>query len=423
MDISEQLRDQLQDALTHLHDPDYQPLDLLCAVMGCDPRNGPVPVQSAIIRAIEDLEPDPSIPRGARVRRVYDVMYHRYMLKLTQEQAAELLNLSVRHLNRVQREAVYALARLLWERHQASEQLAEDRSREKPPQEEALGDQTLDWYSQIRQELASLRASAPGAVSDVEETINGVLELENALVSRRGVRLAVGFVQPGLVGAIHPSVLRQILITAVGRLGRYVSTGQITIFAGLEDGNIKITINGSIVAGERPTESDLIRDILAPEDVSVEVSVDGDHVFLRVKVPSVGGKITVLAVDDNVDMAHFYRRATAGTRYHIVHIAEGQDLLKITEAIAPDIIVLDVMLPDVDGWKLLMHLHENPATRSIPVIICTVVREEELALSLGAALYLPKPVRPREFIQALDRVLSQAPTAATISPANSAATC
>jgi CheY-like chemotaxis protein len=65
------------------------------------------------------------------------------------------------------------------------------------------------------------------------------------------------------------------------------------------------------------------------------------------------------------------------------------------------------MLPDVDGWDLLMHLHEDPTTREIPVIVCSVVREGKLALSLGAALHLPKPVEPCQLIQALDQVLQE----------------
>jgi len=154
--------------------------------------------------------------------------------------------------------------------------------------------------------------------------------------------------------------------------------------------------------------------------VRVEAHVDGDRAFLWVGLPSVG-KITVLVVDDNPDMARFYRRSAEKTSYHIVHTAGGQNLFETIAATAPAVIVLDVMLPDIDGWELLTRLHQDPATRPIPVIVCSVVREEELALSLGAAHYLPKPVRSREFIQALDRVLAQAPARAPKSPASNAA--
>jgi len=104
-------------------------------------------------------------------------------------------------------------------------------------------------------------------------------------------------------------------------------------------------------------------------------------------------------------LVHFYRRYTTGTRYQIVHLAEGQHALETIQEVKPDIIVLDVMLPDIDGWELLADLRQQPAAETLPIIVCSVVRRAELALSLGASLYLPKPVRRRQFIQALGQIL------------------
>jgi CheY-like chemotaxis protein len=115
---------------------------------------------------------------------------------------------------------------------------------------------------------------------------------------------------------------------------------------------------------------------------------------------------TVLVVDDNQDLVHFFRRYTNGTRYRIVHLGEGSHLFETIESSRPDAIILDVMLPDCDGWELLSHLHAHPETTPIPVIVCSVVRQEDLALALGASLYLPKPVRRRQLIQALDTLLT-----------------
>jgi CheY-like chemotaxis protein len=425
MDAFERLEEQLQNTLTHLHDRDLQPSELLCAVMGCDPQNGPVPVQSAIIQEIEDLHPDSDVPRGAHGRRVYDVMYHRYVLKLTLEETAELLGLSVRHLNRLQRDAVHSLARILWERSRAREPLEGDRAESRRMQyagAEMPRAQAADWRSQVDRELVSLTSYAPDVVSDVGDVIDGVLQLKSALTSTDHVSVELGLVHPNMVAAIHPSVLRQILIAALRRLARHTSTAVITIFARLEDGNVKIALTGSIATEDRFTKSDLIRDILTPEGVSVQVHMESNHLFLWIEVASVG-RTTVLVVDDNPDMVRFYRRSTEGTRYHVIHAAQGQHLLETIEVAAPDAIVLDVMLPDVDGWQLLMHLRETHATRAIPVIVCSVVREEDLALSLGAALYLPKPVRRREFIQALDQVLAQALAGAPRSQASNGAAC
>jgi CheY-like chemotaxis protein len=132
---------------------------------------------------------------------------------------------------------------------------------------------------------------------------------------------------------------------------------------------------------------------------------DEAEVVFSVGLPSVS-TIAVLVVDDNVDLVHFLRRYVAGTGYQIVHAPGGQSAWSAIEAYPPDIIVLDVMLPDVDGWALLTRLHEHPATRAIPVVVCSVIREEELAAALGAAVYVPKPVHRQEFINALDKANS-----------------
>jgi CheY-like chemotaxis protein len=217
-------------------------------------------------------------------------------------------------------------------------------------------------------------------------------------------------------------VLQQILISALSRLIRCMGHDMISIYTRLEDGNAKITLTGRITPEERIAAADLVSGIPSSQDVSLEACLDGLQAFVWIEAPSLG-RATVLVVDDNEDMARLYRVATARTRYRIVHTAQGHGLSELVQTTAPDVIVLDVMLPDIDGWRVLMHLRQDPATRDIPVIVCSVVREEELALSLGAASYLAKPVRPREFIRALDRVCPPAAAVASTPPENSAAAC
>jgi CheY-like chemotaxis protein len=411
----EEFEQELREALTHLYDPDYQPSEAFCALVGCDPQGGALAVQTAVIHAIEDLRPPADTPPTAQTRRVFDLLRDRFVLKLTQEETAEYLHVSLSSVQRGQREAMHVLARAIWERGQMQKPSAEKRYQEV---QSPIGEtRRPNWRSQMRQELASLQSVDPNRTTDVAETLHSVLELESALAPGRDVHLEVGYVQPGLVAVAHPSALRQTLITALGRLARHAAPGSITVFARLREGNAKITLRGPIARGHELTKEELIRDILVPEGTTVEASIEGGHAFLWINVPSLG-QITVLAVDDNPDMLQFYRRCTTGTRYRIVHAAGGEEALAKIKASSPDIIVLDVMLPDVDGWKLLMQLHEDPATRATPIIICSVVREDDLARALGAALYLPKPVEPRQFVEALDQVCPQVSTGAPEVPPN-----
>ena len=134
-------------------------------------------------------------------------------------------------------------------------------------------------------------------------------------------------------------------------------------------------------------------------------------------------KDLICIVDDEKRIIDFVRIYLEKEGFTVSSFTDGLEALEGIRASGPELVVLDVMLPDIDGWRLLMRLHEDPAARSIPVIICSVVQEEDLALSLGAARYLPKPVRPREFIQALDQVLPQALAVASRAPASSAEAC
>jgi CheY-like chemotaxis protein len=421
MNNYKEFEQEFQEALRHLYDPDYQPREALCAAVGCDSADGILAVRATILRAIETLAPPPNTPPSTPARQVYDLLYNRFVLRLTQEETAYRLNVSRRTVNRLQHRALHALAGALWRRVQAEERIVGSLAQgsDEPPVKKTPADTPIsDWHSQMQRELDSLQAKAPAAWCDVEEAISSVLSFLSPLASELDIRLEVKSVQPGLIAAIHPVLLHQVLLSALRRFAPYVSGGQVMVYARLEDGNAKVTLTGATTMSDGLDEREFARGIPISKDVSIKVCLDGTQAFVWISVPSMG-KVTVLVVDDNEDMARFFRDSAIGTRYHIVHVAQGRDLLETIEATAPDVIVLDVMLPDIDGWRLLMRLHEDPATRSIPVIICSVVQEEDLALSLGATHYLPKPVRPREFIQALDQVLPLVPAAASISPANS----
>jgi len=410
MDTLEEFEQQLREVLTHLYDPTYFPPDLVWDAMRCSRQQGGEALRAALIRAIDEMKPTAGAPLTARIRRFHTLLSCRYVQHLTQEETAEHLGISPRHLRREQQEAVRVLAHRLWEQRRTDTPASDNRPQAVDVQGagvNALENEVLDWRSQVRRELVSLQKSAPTAIADVGETLQSVVELWSASAARHGVDLEVGHVQPGLCAAIHRSALRQILIAAVGKLTQHMDSGQITLSAERRTGRAGIEVVGRPVATGDAPNSELIREILATHDGSIKIDTDGNQVSFSIVLPSVD-EVTVLVVEDNEDLVHFYRRYTAGTRYRIVHAVQEKCVFEMVESFNPGIIVLDVMLPDVDGWELLAHLREHPATREVPIIVCSVVREKELALDLGAALYLPKPVRRQQFIQALDQVIRRA---------------
>jgi CheY-like chemotaxis protein len=394
---NETIDQKLKDALTHLNDPDQSPPTAMWELVDCDPEDGILAFQSALIESVEGLQPSENTSKRARIRQLYEVLRDRFILQMTLEETAERMHMSVSSAWRMQQEAVHTLARVLWEQKQREEDQEEQGVVRKPSVAQAT-----DWRSQAQRELASLHASAPNAKSDVGAIIKSVLSL-GAVIN---LDPQVVSIQPNLIATVHPSILRQILITTISRITDYAQSGTLRIFARFEGGRVRITVTATLSATDDFNEDALTEDIVMPENVTVSLHVNVDHLFLWIDLPSTGA-ISVAVVDDNPDMVRFYRRCTEGTQYHISPITEAQTLFERIRVIKPAVIVLDIMLPDIDGWEMLTRLHEDPITRGIPVIVCSVIREAQLALSLGAAYYLPKPVRPPEFKQALDRALAQ----------------
>jgi CheY-like chemotaxis protein len=114
----------------------------------------------------------------------------------------------------------------------------------------------------------------------------------------------------------------------------------------------------------------------------------------------------VLVVDDNPALHQLFERYLATTRYTVMHAFGGAEAVEIARSRKPDFITLDVMMTTVDGWQVLRSLHENPLTAEIPIIVCSVLREPELALALGAKAYLKKPVQRLQLQAALENLQS-----------------
>lgn len=86
----------------------------------------------------------------------------------------------------------------------------------------------------------------------------------------------------------------------------------------------------------------------------------------------------------------------------------GSGALEVAAQLRPDVIILDILLPDRSGWDVLTELKANPATQNIPVIVISVVDERSCAFDLGAAAYLLKPIARQQFQLTLSQTLSKA---------------
>ncbi len=109
----------------------------------------------------------------------------------------------------------------------------------------------------------------------------------------------------------------------------------------------------------------------------------------------------ILVVDDEPDAVDLVQFNLKNAGYEVVSAADGAEALKNARTFSPDLILLDVMLPEVDGLEVCKLLRRDPATSGIPIIMLTAKAAEIdriLGLELGADDYVTKPFSPRELV-------------------------
>jgi DNA-binding response OmpR family regulator len=122
------------------------------------------------------------------------------------------------------------------------------------------------------------------------------------------------------------------------------------------------------------------------------------------------GRKLVLVADDDPDILDLvtFRLDRAG--YEVVQARDGQEALDTALARAPDLCVLDVMMPRLDGYEVTRRLREAESTRSVPVILLTARAQEsdvERGFDVGATDYMRKPFSPQELRARVEALLAR----------------
>jgi PAS domain S-box-containing protein len=112
----------------------------------------------------------------------------------------------------------------------------------------------------------------------------------------------------------------------------------------------------------------------------------------------------VLCVDDDEGVITLFRRYLSKQGYHVVGLTEGTKVMEKAQELKPFAITLDVMMPEKDGWQIIQELKSNPDTRHIPVIMCSIVADQDRGISLGASGYLVKPILEDDLVAALEQL-------------------
>jgi len=144
-----------------------------------------------------------------------------------------------------------------------------------------------------------------------------------------------------------------------------------------------------------------------PRQVEPEVVDPAPSECHKISLPALGQGHnitgTVLVIDDDEHARDLMQRFLTQTGYKYMIAESGLEGLQLAEEIIPDVIILDVLMPELDGWSVLQSLKGNNKLANIPVIMMTMVDAEKVGFSLGATDFLSKPLQRDRLLELLDK--------------------
>jgi CheY-like chemotaxis protein len=456
-------------ALNSLYNPPTLRKSPLVGVFGVQQtRNPGLALQALLLEAIEGLRPKPTAPAQSDAWRHFQVLRRRYTEQVQQAQVALDLGLSTRQLQRTESLARTELADHLWHTYRLAEQLPALTALIEAAATPPLGGATPPSASATPSPAGAMLSPAGGdlrAPSRTEELnyLSRSLPVEQVLV-QQAVLDAVATIQPLAAAAavtvrtevppelpsllVQGPLLHQALVNLTCCAIEAAGGGAITLAARTQGPDVVISIRAggptappADAPGRAAPPADALGSAVPTPDAQnrlAALTAAQNQELLETAgqlVTLCGGRLgpcadpqaegappaafcaelalpaleqtLVLVVDDNVDTQQLYGRLLGGSRYRLAAAHDGEDGLEQALSARPEVILLDVMMPHKDGWTLLGQLRGHEAARTIPVIVCSILPQEQLALALGAAAFLRKPLNRATLLAALDRQLAR----------------
>ena len=384
----------VNDAYNHLYDLVYLRTHalgyLLFANLDLTAKERSLKLHHILLEVINDLNLGTNAPISSPEWRRYRLMDLRFNLGLDTQTVANLLFISRRHLYREQLLCMESCAEIIKDRIPSSGVVE-------------ITDLDQSQSSEERWKMLQFESIHPTQEHsvDVNEVVQQTYALISGLVRQKGLKINFDLALNLPDGNIERNILRQVLMGIFNSILINRQTGEVLVSSRIEEDTILLffktqcnqenfTLEGLKILGELALANKF--------KFSAQVDPGGETIF-SVRLPSAPKKTIILA-DDNDDMRrliHNYLRLL----YHIVETNSGAEVIRLVHENQPFAVILDLMMPDMDGWEVLQSLVNNTKTSHIPIMVCSVLGIKELALSLGAAAFLQKPFSEAELLKIL----------------------
>ena len=344
----------------------------------------------ALIKVVDELNPGGRAPVMSREWRRHRLMKLRYVDGLLPQEVADALAVSRRQYYRVHDEAMHALAELL---------LTERGTPWHPP---ALARDQL-----LRTELE--RYSDSGERASLPVIVESALSLLHDRLSQRGLRVyaTISSDLPDL--RADEKLFRQLLLSMIDFLAERSSHASLELTASPAHDTVELKLCITPTLANSQSQPVAFDELAALNGALVTPLVSDDrlHGFVITQPTVNRDKTPVLVVDDNEDTLELYRHYLAQEHIAVSIARNSAEVFDALLNVQPQAIFLDLMLPEQDGWDILQLLKNEPDARDIPVFICSVLKQNELALALGAAGFIQKPFTKDVLLAALKGIEDQ----------------
>jgi CheY-like chemotaxis protein len=346
-----------------------------------------------LIDAVDQIDPGPHVAASAPERRAFQILQYRYLEALPYREVMQALALGQSQYHKEQRRAVQALAVSLWEW-----------ARRAGPGGDAPGaaPERTWWEATALAEADEVRPA---------ELLAEVGALLQHLAAARAVGVRVSAERAPAAVTTSRTALRQALISSAGFLLEGASGGELWLSAVADGRGLQID---AVYCGTPPAavegsdKLEIARGLV--RSIGGELSIAGEApAGPRATITVPDRRAALLVVDDSPELLQLVTRFLADQPYAVLTAGSVEEGFAAAQQAAPDVILLDVMMAHKDGWDALQLLRHHPATADIPVVVCTVLGEEQFARSLGAAGFLRKPLTRPKLLEALAQAASRAP--------------
>jgi CheY-like chemotaxis protein len=240
---------------------------------------------------------------------------------------------------------------------------------------------------------------------DVRVLLQRARETVEPLALQRHVRLCAEVPEGPAILSTDPVIAEQVLVNVLSHAVQQADRGDLGLSLTDRDGQISLVLHYFPEANAaRTSTADLVVTQLVDRLAWLMERADLPDGPRTTIVRMTRRSPTILVIDDNQGLVKLMERFLAQHTYRVVPAANGLEGLRLAQDLLPDAIVLDVMMPEMPGWEVLQRLRNHPRTADIPVIICSVFNNPELAYSLGASLFLPKPIGRDDVLKGLHQL-------------------